>query len=670
MYRLFSLSLLLSLPAISALTMTDAPIQWALLNFLFTAAALYSLLGISTFKLKRGVILLLVLAVFSLNVSFFSSWYLQNLGFNDAFFYHMRLDLFAAGIKEFMWPLIAVSILLIVVVALSCSLSHRQRDTWTRLQCVMSLSFISVLLVFNSPVLSLASYLIAPLMDNKPTTDAALALLKEARAEPAFDLDAFEFSEAKDKPNIVLIYLESVEQAYFDEDIFPELLPRLTEIKNKSINFNGLQQLDGTGWTIAGTVASQCGLPLRSPHSISHNNMTVSDDFMGQAICYGDLLKSIGYDNHFMGGANLDFAGKGKFYKSHNYDFVKGYKALNQYIPKGEKIHNWGLYDKQLLKLATQEFDVLSNQNKPFSLAVLTIDTHHPTGAASPGCKPYQKEDNLMLDAVYCTDQVVSQFIEHIRASDISDNTYIAVVSDHLAMRNSVSDRLKASNSLRKLTFFINTPDGATLSSSDAGTHFDVSATILQAAGLPLKNNLGFGRSMLTSKGDSQPGLVHEVAGGYVDVTKEKVVTDFVNSKWFRASGTLSKGIKIKDEGRVVEISEQRFTLNSEGWVGGDPATFAVEVDPETLEIISTKLWAWDWGLSAGSMTNLIMDNPDSFYFILTKAVYLPSFYDQSDENKYVYFLGGANATASITAEYGVEKNIKATDIQRIANSM
>ena len=42
--------------------------------------------------------------------------------------------------------------------------------------------------------------------------------------------------------------------------------------------------------------------------------------FFPQNICLGDILKNSGYQNYFVQGANLRFAGKDVFLKSHGFD--------------------------------------------------------------------------------------------------------------------------------------------------------------------------------------------------------------------------------------------------------------------------------------------------------------------------------------------------------------
>ncbi|RYE26661.1 MAG: hypothetical protein EOP48_35025, partial [Sphingobacteriales bacterium] len=64
------------------------------------------------------------------------------------------------------------------------------------------------------------------------------------------------------KPNIVWIYAESFERTYMDEATFPGLTPDLRELEKSSLSFPDISQIGQSGWTIAGIVASQCGIPL------------------------------------------------------------------------------------------------------------------------------------------------------------------------------------------------------------------------------------------------------------------------------------------------------------------------------------------------------------------------------------------------------------------------
>lgn len=108
------------------------------------------------------------------------------------------------------------------------------------------------------------------------------------------------------------IYGESLERTYFDLQAFPGLAPELSREKDHSIDFSNTEQLPGTDYTIAGMVASQCGIPLFAP--FDGNASASLSSFYPQNICLGDILKHSGYENWFIQGADLRFAGKDTFF--------------------------------------------------------------------------------------------------------------------------------------------------------------------------------------------------------------------------------------------------------------------------------------------------------------------------------------------------------------------
>ncbi|HAI06197.1 MAG TPA: phosphoglycerol transferase I, partial [Pantoea sp.] len=125
--------------------------------------------------------------------------------------------------------------------------------------------------------------------------------------------------------NVVYIYGESLERTYFDQHAFPGLAPELSRLKEQSIDFSQTEQLPGTDYTIAGMVASMCGIPLFAP--FDGNASASLSSFYPQNVCLGDILKNSGYDNWFIQGADLRFAGKDVFLKSHGFDPANLYGA-------------------------------------------------------------------------------------------------------------------------------------------------------------------------------------------------------------------------------------------------------------------------------------------------------------------------------------------------------
>ena len=142
--------------------------------------------------------------------------------------------------------------------------------------------------------------------------------------------------------------------------------------------------------------------------------MSGVDKFMPLAKCAGDILNDAGYELHYMGGADTEFGGKGKFYSTHGFSSVEGWKELKPMLKNPNYKSPWGVYDDELLDLVFERALSLSDNNKPFGLFTLTLDTHHPYGYLSEPCKnkSYQDGLNRILNAVHCVDMLVGNFIE------------------------------------------------------------------------------------------------------------------------------------------------------------------------------------------------------------------------------------------------------------------
>ena len=114
--------------------------------------------------------------------------------------------------------------------------------------------------------------------------------------------------------SLILIYVESFENSYQHETLFgKDLLKSLTHFK-PSISFNEFVQTRGADWTVAGIVASQCGVPLKLISIFPHNAIgIVHHHFLPNAFCLGDALNTFGYRNIFMNGSSLYLRAMGNF---------------------------------------------------------------------------------------------------------------------------------------------------------------------------------------------------------------------------------------------------------------------------------------------------------------------------------------------------------------------
>jgi phosphoglycerol transferase MdoB-like AlkP superfamily enzyme len=475
------LFLLLGLPALLAAGQLDlAPgLRWAASIALMTAFVVSMAGRGGAARLALAVLVtLFVLANTALALSFV----MQGKPFNDAFFAHLDRTTLEMAWRTDALRLAAMAVYVTaapVVVHLLTARMQGAADWLARVHLVPKLGVLGLSLLLSYPLAAFADYRIA----KAEASERLLAEIARVRGEPP----AAAVSVGAPR-NLVLIYLESVEETFFDETLFPGLVPNLARLRDEAVSFGDMRQYPGTGWTIAAMVASQCGVPLLSEMWGNDILTTVGNPF-ARITCLGEHLKDAGYRTAFVGGATLKFAGKGNFLRDNGFDIRLGLDEL-----PNTGAHKWGLYDTDTFAHARDLFDGLAGGEAPFLLSVLTLDTHFPDGMPSPGCRPYAEDALLMLDAVHCADQLVAAFVEHVRLSPVGRDTVIAIMSDHLFMEGEVEHMLERGS--RRPFFFLLDPSRAAGTRPGPFTHFDVAPTLLEAAGLP-GARFAFGHSLL-----------------------------------------------------------------------------------------------------------------------------------------------------------------------------
>lgn len=421
-----------------------------------------------------------------LNVILIGSNYFTGEGITDAVLYTVTSSLKGAGLNKYILPFLGLLAGLVIVFwLLAWGLRQRRAKSSSWVYSVLAV----MLAVFS--------------VGSTQAFQNISRLVKTQMSGSGADFDTYykvpvKAVKGEKKPNLVYIYGESLERTYFDEKVFPGLTTELSRHKAESTDFTNTRQLPGTGYTIAGMVASQCGIPLFAP--FDGNASSALATFYPENVCLGDVLKGAGYTNYFYQGAELAFAGKGTFLKSHGFDHLYGYNELRPTVADPAYKNDWGWYDDTLLDEVYKKFIELSKAGKPFSLFTLTVDTHHPDGFISRGCTrkayPVTGKPNQSLSAVSCSQELIAAFIDKIKKSGYYDNTLIVVSSDHLAMNNTAYNILTKQN--RKDLFFVldgRKPVGD-LNAAKRST-LDNGATVLDMMGGD--NFIGLGRSGISA---------------------------------------------------------------------------------------------------------------------------------------------------------------------------
>ena len=127
------------------------------------------------------------------------------------------------------------------------------------------------------------------------------------------------------------------------------------------------------------------------------------------------------------------------------------------------------------------------------------MDTHHPNGHPSKSCKgtEYNDASNPILNAVACSDYLISKFINKIIKSPYADKTIVVLVSDHLAMKNTAYDLLKT-RGRRNLFIIIDPSKNSPMEINTVGSALDIGATLLPFLGYT--GDIGLGRNLLNGE--------------------------------------------------------------------------------------------------------------------------------------------------------------------------
>lgn len=306
--------------------------------------------------------------------------------------------------------------------------------------------------------------------------------------------------ELRNPPNLLLLYLESIERTYANK-LFEDAYADLNALGEQGAVFEGVRQMDNTGWTMAGMIASQCGVPLMPAGLLHDSQFDPLSKVVPGVDCLGDILAAQGYQLSYLGGASTQFAGKGLFYHGHHFSTVKGREELEPLLEDPEYVNSWGLYDDTLYDITANEIKRLDKEDDgPWGVVSLNLAGHAPNGYPSQSCVEQQGEfdGQDILYSVKCSTWLARNLIDRLESEGLLDNTLVVVLSDHLTMRVSVWDQLTALDRDNTLIMLGNDIEPQRIR-RDA-TMLDVFPTILDALGFNLeRDRAGLGTSLFSN---------------------------------------------------------------------------------------------------------------------------------------------------------------------------
>ena len=337
-----------------------------------------------------------------------------------------------------------------------------------------------------------------------------------------------------EKRNLIFIVVESLETSFFskehngywDYEVTPELYKLLND--KDSITFynnnkkEGLNMIQGASWTTASVVSTTTGVPFKI--RINKNGYH-SKDFMDGAYALGDLLKDNGYYNEVISSAKTSFGGLKEYFKKHGDYSIVDAKSLDKYGLKMKKSDKgkWGFNDNYLFETAKKRLEVISKQDEPFNLELITIDTHFTDGFIGNYSETKYK---TQYENVYATEsRLIYDFVNWVKQQDFYDNTTIVIVGDHISMQTAFF-RKRGAKDRYVYNCIINPAVKTNRNKNRIITALDIYPTTVSAIGGIIDGDrLGLGSNLFSNK----KTLAEEYGVKYLDKELQKR-SDFYNN--------------------------------------------------------------------------------------------------------------------------------------------
>lgn len=310
------------------------------------------------------------------------------------------------------------------------------------------------------------------------------------------------------KRNLIHIYLESVENSYFDKRtggyMRQNLMKELEELSVEGVSFShseqmgGPRQTHGSSWSVASMINMSCGIPLKA--AMRPNDYGRAGYFLPGCYNLGDFLEDNGYEQTVMFGADADFGGLSTFYSSHGgfKIFDHKYALKTGLLPKGYNVW-WGFEDDRLYEFAKEELLRLAAVGKPFNFTMETADTHFPRGYLSE-MAPTPYADHYANAIAYSSAEAV-KFVRWIQRQDFYENTTVVITGDHLSMDQDFFRDFDPSYRRSIFNLILNSPVSAENTKNREYAPLDFYPTIVSALGITWEGHrLGLGTDLFSDE--------------------------------------------------------------------------------------------------------------------------------------------------------------------------
>lgn len=227
--------------------------------------------------------------------------------------------------------------------------------------------------------------------------------------------------------NIIVLSLESYEKGYLSTGL--DLTPNLSKLKNEHTYYN-MNQNNGSSWTEASIYTSLTGMPayFKSPKNETFNNTKL------QTIAnLGTVLDKAGYDMTYLL-AKKEFSGLNDLLSNFGFTVLS-----NEDYSGNSKDTYWGLHDKDIFEMATEQVLAKKDGDRPFAIFLNTISGHFPEGVYDDRLEGVFQERNSKLEYMtYAVDHFIGELYTTLQKNGLLESTEIFIYPDHEFMGDPV----------------------------------------------------------------------------------------------------------------------------------------------------------------------------------------------------------------------------------------
>ncbi len=220
---------------------------------------------------------------------------------------------------------------------------------------------------------------------------------------------------ATERPNVVLVILESFARTIMDERVDGQyVMPNMQRLKREGIWFENF--FANSFRTDRGEVAIMSGFPAQTRMSIMK--------LPAKSRTLPSLARSLsreGYATSFAYGGDLNFTNQASYMYATGWQELVWQKDLRFDAPAAD----WGYDDSLMCDWFADRVIALSAGKQPFLAGLLTLSSHKPFDV------PYSKFEDKVLNAMAFTDECVGRMVDRLKASPAWENLLVVLVADH-----------------------------------------------------------------------------------------------------------------------------------------------------------------------------------------------------------------------------------------------